>query len=113
MDEEPAVFDLNVNLAGAALPVEFGLVVFVDPEGVDVDDGEGSVELVGDFDADGGSVVVGQGEVLEQAVPVGFPTVGIEPAHRHDPGFGVVALRVRRPNPDHVGVEQGDEGVGV
>ena len=112
-DDEPAAFDLCIDLAGAAGPVELGLVLLVDPEGVDVDDGEPAVELVGDFDADGGSVVVGQGEVVEQAAPVGFPALRVEPPHRNDPGFGVVALRVRRPNPDHVGMEQGDKVVSV
>lgn len=42
-----------------------------------------------------------------------FQRPRIKPPHRHNPGFGIVALRVRRPNPNHVGVEQGDKGVGV
>lgn len=113
VDDEPATFDLCIYLAGAAFPVELGLVLLVDPEGVDVDDGESAVELFGDLDADGCSVVVGEGVVGEQAVPNVLPTSRIKPPHRQDPGFGIVALPVRRPNPDHVGVGQGDKGVGV
>ena len=113
VDDEPAAFDICIYLAGAAFPVELGLVLLVDPEGVDVDDGEPAVELLGGLDADGSSAVVGEGVVGEQAVPNVPPRPRIKPPHRHDPGFGVVALRVRRPNPDHVGVEQGNEGIGV
>jgi len=113
VDDEPAAFDLCIYLAGAAFPVELGLVLFVYPEGVNVDNGEPAVELLSDLNADGFSVVVGEGVVGEQAVPNVLPPPRIKPPHRDHPGFGVVALRVRRPNPDHVGVEQGDEGVGV
>ncbi len=113
VDDEPAALDLCIYLAGAAFPVELGLVLFVDPKGVDVDNGESAIELLGDFDADGFSAVVGEGVVGEQAVPNVLPTPRIKPPHRQDPGFGIVALPVRRPNPDHVGMEQGNEGIGV
>ncbi len=113
VDDEPAAVDLCIYLAGAAGPVELGLVLFVDPEGVNDYNGEPAVELLGDFDADGFSAVVGEDVVGEQAVPNVLPTPRIKPSHRHDPGLGIVALSVRRPNPDHVGVEQGNEGVGV
>lgn len=81
VDDEPVAFDLCIYLAGAAGPVELGLVLLVDPEGVDIDDGEPAVELLGDFDADGCSAVVGEGVVGEQAVPNLLPT----PPHQTSP----------------------------
>ena len=107
-DELPLTVYVRVPLARAAFPLEI-VAVPVTPQGVDVDDGERSITLLGNDYFDGLAPVVNERVSIEEILPARSPPLTIVAAPREDPFGRVVTLIVRRPRPNHIRVKDRDQ----
>jgi hypothetical protein len=112
-DEAPLAGGFRVTLAGPTLPVGGLSVGASSPQRVHVHDGEGAVTLLGDHDPDGAPIVVHELVAAEEVLPTRFPSPAIEASLREHPRDRIVGPSVRRPGPDHVGMEELHESLRV
>jgi hypothetical protein len=112
-NQQPLVPDFGVTLAGPALPVKRLAGVAVTPQGINVDHRKSTVGLLRNRYEDRAPMVVNELIVAKEVFPDPYPPPPFIPTEREHPRFRVMAIRIGRPRPDRVRVEEGDEGLGV
>jgi hypothetical protein len=104
---------LRVHLADAALPVKVFSDRLVPPESIDVDHGERPVPLLGDLDPDRVALIPDQIVSVEDVLPALTPAIPVESSQDEDSVDRIMGISGRRPRPDHVRVDHGEEEVRI
>jgi hypothetical protein len=112
-DEQPPAIDFRVALAGSTLPVERLTVRTAAPQGVDIDNREGAIALLGYDDPDRVAVVVHEVVAAEELVPTSLPTLAIKTALGKHPCLRIMGIAIGRPRPNHVGMKELDESLRI
>jgi len=104
---------LRVHFADAALPVEAFSGRLVPPEGIDVHHGERTVPLLGDLDPDRVALISDEIVSVEDVLPAFAPAIPVESSQDEDPVDRIMGISSRRPRPDHVRVDHGEEEIRI
>ena len=100
----PFVTNPGIDLTNPALPMIF-IIVFVNPECVNVYNGKCTIFFVGDYYFFDFSYIMDKSVSVEKVLPSFAPSFFVISAQRHNPVNRIMGLNGSRPGPNHIRVK--------